>query len=390
MKYSTTDFLRVATNTAEHFGFKTAEKLKKSPVCKNCELELPHTINKTDSKLDMHGGIWPSSVSTFCEENLHALEAPVLLYSLESIPETGDTALVLNIFNVPKSIGEAMLIQACRSLLDELGHKEHVVRINSLGDSESTVRYTRELTTFLRKRLETMPVSSRELMKQHPFLALMDLIALEHELAQKTPNPLEFLSDQSRKHFREIVEFLDMSEAPYEIDPKMVGHHEYYSDALFSIDDTSTDPEEASEITTRGGRFDEFFYRKTKIKTPAVGAVVTLKNSKPVSRLPRPKPSKSSVYVVQLGFGPKMRSLMIIDQMRKAGIPVEHDLASDSLSAQLREAENRGVRYTVIIGQKEFVEQSLILRDMQERSQEQITVDNMIKKLKRHTTSSKA
>lgn len=390
MKYSTTDFLKVAANTAEHFGFRTAEKLKKDPACKNCTLELPHSVQANDGKLDLHGGIWANSVATFCEQNLHALNAPVLLYSIEPIAESGDTALTLNIFNVQKSIAEAILIQACRSLLNELGHTEHLVKINSLGDSESSLRYNRELTTFLRKRLESMPASARELMKQHPFLALIDLVEQDHELAQKTPNPMEFLSDQSRKHFREIVEYLDMSEAPYEIDPKMLGHHEYYSDALFSIEDLSGTEEDPSSIITRGGRFDEFFFRKTKSKTPAAGAVMTLKNNKPIARVPRSKHSPSSVYVVQLGFGPKMRSLMIIDELRRAGIAVEHDLASDSLSAQLREAEEQGARYTVIVGQKEFVEQSVILRDMKERSQEQISLESLVKKLKRQASALRA
>ena len=383
MKYSTNDFLKVATSTAEHFGFRTVEKLRKDPSCRECTVELPHSIDAINSNLDRHCGISTGSIATFCEANLHALKTPVLMYSLESIPDSSDTALTLNIFNVQKSIAEAILIQAARSLLLELGHEDHVVRINSLGDSESTVRYQRELTNFLRKRLDLMPETARELMKQHPFLALTELISLEHELAQKSPNPLEYLSDQSRKHFREIVEYLDMSDAPYEIDPKMVGHHEYYSDALFSIDELPGKDTNDTLITTRGGRFDEYVFKKTKTKIPTTGAIITLKNNKPAGRIPKPKSPASTVYVVQLGFGPKMRCLMIIDELRRAGIPVQHDLASDSLSTQLREAEARGVRYTVIVGQKEYVEQMVILRDMQERSQEQIPFEQMLRKLKK-------
>ncbi len=387
MKYSTTDFLKVASTTAEHFGFKTLDKLKKQPACKDCSTSLPHTVTPNDHTFDHHGGVWSPAIATFCDENLHALKSPVLLYTLEQIPDTTDTALTLTVFNVQKSIAESLLIQACRSLLSELGHTDHIVRINSLGDSESSIRYTRELTTFLRKRLDAMPVEAREMMKEHPFLALAALLKAEHELAYKSPNPLEYLSDQSRKHFREIVEFLDMSEAPYEIDPKMLGHHEYYSDALFSIDELASD---TSSLTTRGGRFDEYFFRKTKNRIPAVGAVMTLKNNKPASKFPKPKLAPSTVYVIQLGFGPKMRSLMIIDELRRAGINVEHDLASDSLSTQLRDAESRNIRYCIIIGQKEFMEKTVILRDMAERSQEQVPVDLMIKKLKRHTASAAA
>jgi histidyl-tRNA synthetase len=388
MKYSTTDFLKAAATTAEHFGFRTVDKLRKEPDCKNCAAPLAHSLTKADIDTDSHGGVRPSGLISFCDEKLYAIKSPVLLYSLETDEASSETTLSLNVFNVQKSIAEALLIQASRALLSEIGHTDHLVRINSLGDTESNSRYVRELTTYLRKRLDLMPDTARELMKQHPFLALMSLIAEGHELAYKSPNPLEYLSDQSRKHFREIVEFLDMSEAPYEIDPKMVGHHELYSDALFAIE-SLTEDETAPSVTTRGGRFDEYIYRKTKERIPAAGAVITLKNQRPVSRLPKAGLTPSSIYVVQLGFGPKMRSLMIIDELRRAGINVHHDLASDSLSAQLRDAEERGMRYTIIIGQKEYVEKSVILRDLQERSQEQIPIDQMVKKLRRQNSAAR-
>ena len=77
---------------------------------------------------------------------------------------------------------------------------------------------------------------------------------------------------------------------------------------------------------------------------------------------------------------------MLINELRLAGIPVIHNLASDSLSAQLRDAESRGVRYTVIIGQKEFVENTVILRDMNVRNQEYIDQGTLLKRLKKQST----
>ena len=387
MKYSPTEFLKIATNTAEHFGFRTADVLSKNPLCKNCEISVPYSTDPKDKKIDHCDGLLTCGVSTYCQENLHALKAPVLLYSLEQLPKTDVTAITLSIFNVQKSIAEALLIQAGRSLLQELEQENHVVRINSLGDNESSTRYSRELANFLKKRLDTMPITARELMKEHPLLALMDLIEKEHDLAFRSPNPLEFLSDQSRKHFREIVEYLDMTETPYEIDPKMMGHHEYYSDALFSIEPTDKIDDVGPTVTIRGGRYDEFLYRKTRSRIPAAGAVITYRNGKQPTRMPKAKSVDPTVYVIQLGFGPKVRSLMVIEELKRAGIPVRHDLASDSLSTQLRDAEARGVRYTVIIGQKEFVDQTVILRDMKERNQENIPIDIMLKKLKKQLAS---
>jgi len=382
MSHTPTEFLKVANHTAEHFGFQTIDQLRKNPECKNCVVSMPHTVTGINKRIDSHAGLLSSGIATFCEENLHALEKPILLYSFQQVPYTNETAVTFHIFNVQRSIAEAILIQATRALATELGHNDHTVKINSLGDTDSITRYTRELTNFLKKRLDTMPADARELMKDHPLSALNSLIDQNHDLAGRTPNPLEYLSDPSRKHFREIIEYLDMSATPYEIDPKMMGHHECYSDAIFSLD-IGAEAGVESPITARGGRFDEFVYRTTRTRTPAVGAVVVLKNSKAPARSPRPKVQKPSVYVVQLGFGPKIRSLLLIDNLRRAGIPVLHDLASDSLSTQLRDAEARGVKYTLIIGQKEFVEDTVILRDMVDRNQEYITHEALIKKLKR-------
>jgi histidyl-tRNA synthetase len=382
MSHTPTEFLKVANHTAEHFGFQTIDQLRKSPECKRCIVSMPHTVTGISKKIDSHGGLLSSGISTFCEENLHAIEKPVLLYAFQQVPHTNETAVTFHIFNVPRSIAEAILIQATRALAADLGHVDNTVKINSLGDTDSLTRYTRELTNFLKKRIDTMPADVRELMKEHPLTALASLIEQNHELAQRAPNPLEYLSDPSRKHFREIIEYLDMSATPYEIDPKMLGHHECYSDAIFSLN-METEDDTESPISIRGGRFDEFAYRATRTRTPAVGAVVVLKNSKAPARAPRPKTQKPSVYVVQLGFGPKIKSLLLIDSLRRAGIPVFHDLASDSLSTQLRDAEARKVKYTLIIGQKEFVEDTVILRDMDVRNQEYITQDALIKKLKR-------
>lgn len=383
-----TEFLKQATRTAEYFGFQNVEQYRRSPLCKNCTVSLQHTASAGDRKQDALHGMLTGGINTYTDAKLHAVEGPVLFYNLEQVPRTGELALSLQVIGVEKSIAEALLIQTTRAIATDLGFLNSVVRINSIGDSDSIARYTRELTNFLRKRLADVPPAARELMKEHVCDALMHLIEKEHELAQRSPNPLEYLSDASRKHFREIVEFLDMSEMPYEIDSKLIGHLNCYSDALFAIDLQDID-EHAPSLHIRGGRYNTFMQRHTKSSLPAAGAVIVLRGKKSPRRAPRltnvPTPS---VYVVQLGFGPKVRSLMLIDTLRAAQIPVFQNLASDSLSVQLRDAEARNVKYTVIIGQKEYVDGTVILRDMLGRNQEHVPLAALIPRLKRMQTVS--
>ncbi|MEM9336560.1 MAG: His/Gly/Thr/Pro-type tRNA ligase C-terminal domain-containing protein [Patescibacteria group bacterium] len=385
MSTTPTEFLKLAAETAEHFGFRSVDELKKNPACKGCQTSLTHNAGAIDRRIDSLHGLLTAGINNYCDSKLNGFEGPVLFYNVEQVPRSGEAAIGLQIFNVEKSIAEALLIQATRALMNDLGHTNHYVRVNTVGDSDSATRYNRELTNFLKKRLDLMPPTARELMKEHPYEVLSHLVEKEHELALKSPNSLEYLSDPSRKHFREIIEYLDMSETPYEIDPKMLGHYDCYSEALFSIElmDEEENRLTNAPVVARGGRYDTFVHRNTRRKIPAAGAVVILREKKAPSRAPKVKLGTPSVYVVQLGFGPKIRSLMIIDELRRAGIPVLQDLASDSLSAQLRDAEARGVRHTIIVGQKEFVENNVILRDMNERNQEQIPVDALVRRLKR-------
>jgi histidyl-tRNA synthetase len=385
MDVTATEFLKQASAAAEHFGFKNLEAFRKDPACKGAAKKLEHTAGATQRKTDALSGMLTGGMHNFCEYKLHEIADPVLFYTSEQVPRSGEAAITLHIFNVEKSIAEAILIQATRSLSSDLGYTNHSVRINSLGDRESSGRYTRELTNYLRKRLDDMPETARELMKEHAVPALLHLIEKEHDLAYKTPNPLEYLSDQSRKHFREIVEYLDMSGTPYEIDPKLLGHHECYSDALFALDFFDEEGGKIAHppLSIRGGRYNEFVFRNTKKQIGAVGAVVVLKDKKAPVRVPKFKVAIPSVYVVQLGFGPKIRTLMLIDELRKVGIPVMQNLASDSLSTQLRDAEAKQVKYTIIIGQKEFVDGTVILRDMKERNQEYVKADLLVQRLKK-------
>ncbi|MCD5382384.1 MAG: hypothetical protein LR017_03705 [Candidatus Pacebacteria bacterium] len=379
---SATDFLKKATTTAQHFGFVPLEKARRDARCKSCPKKVAHKATAADRKTDALHGMLTAGVCSYFDYKLNGIEGPVLFYSTEQVPRSGETAISLQVCNVQKSIAEALLIQTIRSLLTDLGKTDYAVRVNSLGDQDSVTRYIRELTNYLRKHINDMPASARELMKEHIFLALMHLIEKDHELAEKSPNPLEYLTDQSRKHFREIVEYLDMSEMPYEIDPLLIGHHHCYSDALFAFD--VADDESQNPLYIRGGRYNSFVQRMSKTDVPAAGAVVVLRNKKAPARTPAPRmPKHASAYVVQIGFGPKIRSLLLINDLRQAGIPVLQNVVSDSLSEQLRDAEAKQTRYAIIIGQKEYIEGTVILRDLAARTQESMPTHKLVSYLKR-------
>ncbi len=377
------DFLKLAHQTAYHFGFTHIQSLK-SPERAKKMARIPK-VGMQERRIDAFGGALVCGVTNYLEKALHASE-PAFFFSTQEMPRTKEIALNLQIVGVKKSIAESILIQTIRSLIRDAGYPNTSIRINSLGDNDSTTRYLRELTSFFKKRLEDMPPHARELMKESVLTTLLYLIEHDHEIAAKSPSPLEYLSDASRRHFREIIEHLDMTETPYEIDTRLVGHNHCYSDAIFSLDvrDEENNPIPDAPFTIRGGRIDAFTKRILKVDVPATGAVIILNSKKAPARMPQPKIAACpSVFLVQLGFGPKIRSLMLVDTLRHAGIRAHQAFASDSLGEQLRQAETLGVPYSLILGQKEYVENSVIVRDMTSRSQEHVPFPDLVPHLRR-------
>jgi histidyl-tRNA synthetase len=48
------------------------------------------------------------------------------------------------------------------------------------------------------------------------------------------------------------------------------------------------------------------------------------------------------------------------------------------MKSQMREADKHGVRYTLIIGESELNEKSVMVRDMQSGEQQEVKVDNLV------------
>jgi histidyl-tRNA synthetase len=134
------------------------------------------------------------------------------------------------------------------------------------------------------------------------------------------------------------------------------------------------------EITiTGGGRYDYLGRMMgSKKDVPAVGTALGFERIMmfPECRTLAPRIMKPpKVYFIQLGFEAKLKSLCIMEVLRKARIPVHQSVAKDSLSAQLAIAEKMEVPYCIIFGQKEAMDNTVIVRNMSTHSQDTVKID---------------
>ncbi len=397
-KYVEYNHLDKIGETSIYYGFTPHQ----SPEIKKADLDLAKSLLDGDSidgdeeallKLPLHVEEKIALLRMFHEENMHTLPQPVMLYFKEPFKgsiKKGATAFNrycdLEIIGVSKSIAEAILIQTARAILKQEGYKNICVEINSIGDKDSLHRFNKELTNYYRKHVNNMHTECRQLLKKDPF----DLLSCQNEKCKKinseAPKSMDFLSESSRTHFQEVLEYLEALKIPYKINNHLIGNRKYCTETIFTIINMDHDKKDKpSRILATGVRYDGLTKKiGFKKELQGVGISVLIKGNDPALRKEIKKFKKPVASFVQLGFESKLLSLSIIESLREVKISLCLSLTRDRLGAQVTVVQKNYIPYSIIMGKKEAVEQTAIVRNTDTHSQEVVPLAELqsyIKKL---------
>jgi len=290
----------------------------------------------------------------------------------------------LDVIGVDSGLAEAFVVKTALSILGDEGYKDLTVRINAVGDKDSVKRFEKELSVFYKKHLSTLKAADQKKVKEGKSLELFssDKEYLE-ELHLEAPKPLFFLSEESSNHFKEVLEYLEETNMPYEIDDQLMGNKNYFSKTIFVITGTEGKGKPTKELA-RGGRYDELaseVARKRKIS--AVGLSMDFKAK---TKAPKKKAGAKrdvNIHLIKIGFNARLKSFEILDTMRKLDIPLQHSLDETKISRQIEHAVENDSKFALIIGHKEATEGKVLIRDMETFSQNEVKLDELPKYAKK-------
>ena len=401
--YAYQGFYEKATEIAIYYGFQPIE----TPVLEEESLfisgvgEGTDIVDKEIYAFKTKGGdrvaLRPegtvSIMRAYFENGFQSQPQPVMLYFYGPLfrhdkPQRGRyrefRQFDLEIIGTSKSIADAMIIKLSLLILEEAGLKNLKLELNSIGDKECRTEYRKELVSYYKKHLKDVCGDCRERLKTNP-LRLLDCKNPECQpIKNEAPNAISFLCTPCKAHFKELLEYLEMMEITYEINHNLVRGLDYYSRTVFEISNRDDGPE--ASALAGGGRYDYLARRLgSKRDTPAVGGAIGVDRvllstgaTTPHSRLLK----KPKVFFIQLSFDAKLKSMQVIEILRKAKVPLAQSISKDSLATQLAIAERLKVPYTIILGQREALENTVIVRNMNNRSQEVMPIKELGEYLK--------
>ncbi|MBU0897881.1 hypothetical protein KJ806_01995 [Patescibacteria group bacterium] len=86
--------------------------------------------------------------------------------------------------------------------------------------------------------------------------------------------------------------------------------------------------------------------------------------------IPLKDDDQANIFIAQLGDQARRKAMTLFEELRRAGLQVRQDFTKDSLKNQLEVANKLGVKYSLILGQKEIVDGTILIRDMESGIQE--------------------
>jgi len=263
---------------------------------------------------------------------------------------------------------DAEIILMGQRLWDELGLKGVRLEINSLGQAPERAEHRAALVTYFEKHQQQLDEDSQRRLISNPLRILDSKNPEMQALIEDAPKLLDFLGEESLKHFNAVQALLKANNIPCKINPRLVRGLDYYNLTVF---EWVTDELGAQGTIAGGGRYDPLIERMGGKAAPACGWAMGMERVLELMKISGSLPetqAQCDIFVLHQGGETLTAALIIAERLRSAGIDTilfcPPGGQSASFKSQMKKADSSGAAFAVIIGPDELAKNEAQLKDL--------------------------
>lgn len=275
-------------------------------------------------------------------------------------------------FGVAEGDQDAECIALQMDFYRRCGLKDLSLRINSLGDAESKQNYRNALVKFLTPNVAKLSEESQRRMETNPLRILDSKDPRDVEAVRGAPPASEFLSEASSEHFTRVRTLLDAAGIAYDLDGSLVRGFDYYTGVVWEVTAAGLGSQSA---VGGGGRYDNLVESLGGRPTPGVGfgsGLERLLLALEAQGVVLPTNEKPLVWLMHHGDAAREANWKLLLDLRAAGISADMDLAGRAMKKQFAMAEKEGAAYSLVTGEDELKDGTVLLKTFATR--EQVTI----------------
>lgn len=264
---------------------------------------------------------------------------------------------------------DAEHIVMCRRLWDDLGLEDVELQINSLGDAAERATHRGELIAYLERHEAQLDDDGRRRLRTNPLRVLDTKNPELQTIIEAAPKLIDYLGEESLKHFEAVQAILREAVVPYRINPRLVRGLDYYNRTVFEWTTTRLG---AQATFCAGGRYDGLIEQLGGKSAPACGFAMGMERvmllwQEGLESGPIVSPD---VYVVHQGEQAQPFAFRTAEILRSAGFAVVFHCGGGSFKSQMKKADGSGAAYAVIVGDNEAAAGQVALKPLREEGEQ--------------------
>lgn len=268
---------------------------------------------------------------------------------------------------------DANMIILLKEILDYF-KIDYTLKINSLGCPKCMPKYREKLLEFLESVEAKICQDCVRRKATNPIRVLDCKIDACKDVYVDAPKLLDNLCDECRSDFETLQQLLKKEAIDFEVDIFLVRGLDYYTKTAFEFVSSHLG---AQNAIAGGGRFDRLVEFLGGKPTPAIGFAIGIERILDLIELPEKK--REGIYLGVMIEDALLEAFKITSNLRKKK-KVEFVYKKKSLKAHLKGADKANAKYAAIIGEDEFKNGSIWIKDLEEKKEEVLKVKEFLKK----------
>ncbi len=312
-------------------------------------------------------------VRAYVEDRLYAPEVvkPLNVYYIGSMyryerPQAGRqrefNQIGIESFGSANPLADVETIVLAHDLLAKLGVKNYELHINTLGNAQVRQDYHDALVNYFKPVREKLSEDSKRRLEKNPLRILDSKDEQDKQFLPNAPKIVDYLDQESKENFDQILGMLDQLDIQYVIDNDLVRGLDYYTGVIFEFMVEDKSIWESASTILGGGRYDNLVEEFDGPSTPAVGFGIGEERLMLVLQKQNPElftDQGIDFFIANIGQGTEVKTVEIARLLRKHGLKVQYDVDQKKLKAQFKKADRVKAKYVITLGDKELAAEVL-------------------------------
>lgn len=286
----------------------------------------------------------------------------------------------VEVFGTANPLMDAEVISIPVRFYQLLGLKNIRVNINSLGDQESRENYRQALVNYFEPHINDLCEDCQSRFVKNPLRILDCKVDANNEIMQNAPKMIDYLNDESRKHFEKVQEYLKAMNIDFVVNPKIVRGLDYYTHTVFEVE-ASVEGFGSQNVLGAGGRYNNLVSNIGGPDTPGVGFALGLERlltALDYENIKLIEDNNTDIYIIPMSANENQYSINLLDTLRMNGFKCDMDYLERNLKSNFKQSERLNAKYIAIVGEAEVKTDILTLKNNETKEEIKIKKEDLV------------